>query len=76
MMTRSERRAPLLGMLFAGEMLKDIATALGISVRTVKADLSILYSEYGIEGRIKRVKLYHALKQRTSKANSASVSGG
>lgn len=68
MMSRSERRAPLLGMLFAGEQLKDIAKSLGIATRTVKSDLNLLYTEYQITGRIKRVKLYHAIK-RDSKTN-------
>jgi DNA-binding NarL/FixJ family response regulator len=72
MMSRKERRAPLLGMLFAGESLKDIAKALGIAHRTVKSDLNVLYTEYGVTGRIKRVKLYHAIK-RAAKTNPASA---
>lgn len=75
MMPRAERRAPLLGMLFAGESLKDIGKALGIAHRTVKSDLAILYKEYGIKGGIKRVKLYHAI-QRESKSNTSLASSG
>jgi DNA-binding NarL/FixJ family response regulator len=58
---RPEDEKVLVQAILDQKSYKEIAAQLSISVWTVKARLSVLYSKHHIEGRWKRIKFFNFL---------------